>query len=177
MSTRAPKLGNTNKNVFPRRAISSKEPRHVPHGPTPSLPGYLDRKSAEPGLGPPRERGSLGSGPEGSEHPRSGQTGRPTQEAGLQLEPETWLSRNYLEAASGAERREETELPEARSYCGVSCLPDLVSPTPQDTLAPGVCSGLIRDPSPLCQTSSFGPHKSEMGRIQLPNRVPQSLNH
>lgn len=70
MSTRAPKLGNANRNVFSGGAISCKEPCHVSHGFTPNLPGYLERKSAVPGPESPRDGVSLGSGPEGPERPR-----------------------------------------------------------------------------------------------------------
>ena len=69
MSRRAPKLGNTSKNVFPGGAISSKVSCHISHGSTPHLPRYLDRKSAETGPRPPRESGSPGAGPEEPEHP------------------------------------------------------------------------------------------------------------
>lgn len=50
--------------------MGCKEPCHVSHGFPPSLPGYLEKKSAVPGSESPRDGVSLSPGPEGAEHPR-----------------------------------------------------------------------------------------------------------
>lgn len=177
MSRRAPKLGNTSKNVFPGGAISSKVSCHLSHGSTPHLPKYLDRKSAETGPRPPRESGSPGAGPEEPEHPCWGQTGRPTQEPGLQLEPATWLSRNLLRSSCWSRKEVKKQsfpkqgpMPRPQP----AFLPLRKEPRPL-TRVPGVGPRLIRDPSPLSEIPSLGPHKSEMGANSATKSTPAVL--
>lgn len=132
MSSRDPKLGNTNKNVFFTGAISSKKPSHVRES-TPNLPGYLDRKFAE--LGPEclQEGGSPGLGPRGQEHPRGDQTGRPMQDPGLQLELATLLSR----------KRGRNSLPKRDpTAASLTCLTWSARRRKAPHLVPGVSSGV-----------------------------------